>query len=112
VDVLDGDAVAEAMRAARPAAVVHLATHGAYEWQAEEARILETNILGTFHLLQASQDAGVRVFANAGSSSEYGYKTEPMREADRLEPNSVYAVAKAAQTHLASLRPRGAGWRS
>jgi len=103
VDVMDSRAVAEAVRAAHPAAVVHLATHGAYEWQAEEARILETNILGTFHLLRASQDAGVRVFANAGSSSEYGYKSEPMRETDRLEPNSVYAVAKAAQTHLASL---------
>ena len=29
-----------------------------------------------------------------------------MREADRLEPNSVYAVAKAAQTHLATLMAR------
>ena len=42
-----------------------------------------------------------------GSSSEYGFKPEPMRESDRLEPNSVYAVGKAAQTHLASLMGRG-----
>src|SRR5207249_6044598 len=35
--------------------------------------------------------------------SEYGYRTAAMSEADRLEPNSVYAVGKAAQTHLASL---------
>jgi nucleoside-diphosphate-sugar epimerase len=103
VDVMDGRAVAEAVREARPAAVLHLATHGAYEWQAEEARILGTNIVGTSHLLKASHDGGVRVFVNAGTSSEYGYKSEPMRETDRLEPNSVYAVAKAAQTHLASL---------
>jgi nucleoside-diphosphate-sugar epimerase len=40
---------------------------------------------------------------NAGSSSEYGYRDTPMAEGDRLEPNSVYAVAKAAQTHLCRL---------
>jgi nucleoside-diphosphate-sugar epimerase len=32
-----------------------------------------------------------------------------MREAARLSPNSVYAVAKAAQTHLASLLARRGG---
>src|SRR5262249_46620370 len=103
VDLVDGDAVAAAVKNARPAAVVHLATHGAYESQADAHRILATNILGAFHLLDASLAAGVRVFINAGSSSEYGLKREPMRETDRLEPNSVYAVAKAAQTHLATL---------
>jgi nucleoside-diphosphate-sugar epimerase len=103
VDVVDADGVASAIRAARPAAVVHLATHGAYESQGDARRILATNVLGTFNLLESSLSAGVKVFVNAGSSSEYGGRREPMREADRLQPNSVYAVAKAAQTHLAAL---------
>jgi dolichol-phosphate mannosyltransferase len=48
----------------------------------------------------------VRVFVSTGSSSEYGFKAEPMRETDVLEPNSYYAVAKAAQTHLCTLAAR------
>ena len=39
-------------------------------------------------------------------SSEYGWKRQPMRETDRPEPNSLYAAAKAAQTHLATLMGR------
>src|SRR6185503_9394768 len=62
-----------------------------------------TDVIGTLNLLEASEAAGVLLFVNAGSSSEYGYRTDPMRETDRVEPASVYAVAKAAQTHLANL---------
>jgi nucleoside-diphosphate-sugar epimerase len=103
VDVLDAGGVRDAVGRIAPAAVFHMATHGAYEVQSDARRILETNIVGSYNVLEASVAAGVAVFVNAGSSSEYGLKREPMREAERLEPNSVYAVAKAAQTHLASL---------
>jgi nucleoside-diphosphate-sugar epimerase len=102
-DVCDAPAVQRAIAQARPQTVYHLAAYGAYESQADAQRILNTNLLGTSHLLEASLAAGVRLFVSAGSSSEYGFKSEPMRESDRLEPNSVYAVAKAAQTHLCQL---------
>ena len=94
VDLGDGDAVKALLLAVRPAAVVHLATHGAYERQSDSRAMLQTNILGTLHLLEASLKVGVGLFVRAGSSSEYGFKTEPMRETDRLEPNSVYAVGE------------------
>jgi len=103
VDLPDAAAVQAVVRESAPAAVVHLATHGAYESQADNQRILKSNILGSLNIMEASLGAGVRVFVNLGSSSEYGVKQEAMRESDRLEPNSVYAVAKAAQTHLATL---------
>jgi nucleoside-diphosphate-sugar epimerase len=102
-DLLDANGVAAAVAAAEPAAVFHLATHGAYESQADARTILSTNILGTLNLLEASAGAGVGVFVATGSSSEYGFKSEPMRETDRLEPNSFYSIAKAAQTHLCGL---------
>jgi nucleoside-diphosphate-sugar epimerase len=102
-DLVDADGVAAAVRAAHPAAVFHLATHGAYESQADARAILATNVLGTLNLLEASAAAGVGTFIATGSSSEYGFRSEPMRESDRLEPNSVYAVAKAAESHLCSL---------
>jgi nucleoside-diphosphate-sugar epimerase len=102
-DLLDASGVAAAIQAARPDVVYHLATHGAYESQADARTILTTNILGSLNLLEASAAAGVRIFAATGSSSEYGFKSEPMRETDRLDPNSFYSIAKAAQSHLCSL---------
>lgn len=99
-DLEDAAAIQAILRAVRPHTVLHLATHGAYESQADVRAILRTNVLGTYNLLEASAEVGVRLFVNTGSSSEYGFKTAPMREEDRLEPNSFYAVAKAAQSHL------------
>jgi nucleoside-diphosphate-sugar epimerase len=103
VDLTDADAVDHLFRQIRPRAVFHLAAHGGCEAHDEARRILCTNILGTEHVLSSARAGGVALFVNAGSSSEYGYKDAPMRETDRIEPNSVYAVAKAAQTHLCSL---------
>ena len=102
-DLCDAAAVRAAVSAATPAVVLHLAAYGAYETQADARRILETDVLGSYNLLEASPAAGVKVFVNAGSSSEYGYRYDVMRESDALVPNSIYAVAKAAQTHLCSL---------
>ena len=73
--------------------VFHLAAHGAYSWQDDEAAIHETNVLGTRNALSA----GERVVV-AGSSSEYGPKPYAPGEDEPLEPNSAYAAAKVAAT--------------
>jgi nucleoside-diphosphate-sugar epimerase len=106
VDLTDIGSVKALVEAVHPRAVVHLAAHGAYEHQSDFRSMVEMNILGTSYLLEAAAGAGVRVFVSAGSSSEYGFKSEPMHEGDRLEPNSPYAVAKAAQAHLCALAGR------
>jgi nucleoside-diphosphate-sugar epimerase len=106
-DLTDAPAVRDVMERVRPRAVLHLATYGAYESQDDGQRILGTNVIGTYNLLQAAIAAGSEVVVSAGSSSEYGYRGTPMKETDALQPNSVYAVAKAAQTHLASLLANG-----
>ena len=102
-DVADPGVAARAVSEARPEAIYHLAAHGGAETQKDAARILRTNLMGTSAMLEACASAPVRLFVHAGSSSEYGYKKEPMRETDLLEPNSVYAVGKAAATHLCRL---------
>jgi len=102
-DLCAAAAVRAAVTAAQPQVVLHLATYGAYETQADARRILETNVLGSYNLFEASLAAQARLIVNTGSSSEYGYRDEAMRESDLLLPNSVYAVAKAAQTHLCGL---------
>jgi nucleoside-diphosphate-sugar epimerase len=68
VDLRDGEAVATAVAGARPEAVFHLATRGAYSWQIDAREIIEANVLGTSNILEASRQAGVRALVNTGSS--------------------------------------------
>src|SRR6185436_2537188 len=48
--------------------------------------------------VQAGLRVGFEAFVNAGSSSEYGFKDHAPAETEWLEPNSDYAVTKAAAT--------------
>jgi len=55
----------------------------------------EASVNGTFELLLAARDAGVRRFIYAASSSAYGDQAEsPKRESMRPDPLSPYAAAK------------------
>jgi len=110
-DLEDAEGVRRAVAEARPAWVFHLAAHGAYPAETEVARIVAVNVLGTANLLGACRAHDVEAFVHAGSSSEYGFRGEAPRETDRLEPNSPYAVAKAAATHLCRLAARESGRR-
>jgi len=90
------------VKKAKPTIIYHLATNGAYSYQKNANQIIETNILGTWNLLQACNTIKYDLFVNTGSSSEYGSKKFAMRETDIVEPNSYYAVTKCAQTLLCS----------
>ena len=98
VDLLDGEAIDAGVQAARPDWVFHLAAHGAYSWQRDAERIMQTNLVSTVRLLAACQRHGFAAFVNAGSSSEYGFQDHAPREDELPEPNSDYAVMKAAAT--------------
>ena len=57
----------------------------------------ETNVLGTLHLLQAAEAAGVRRVVYASSSSAYGETSAGVnREEAHPRPMSPYAVSKLA----------------
>jgi len=101
-DLLDHDRVSQVVGEIRPTVVYHLAAYGAYSYQNEADQILKADINGTWNLLQACKGLDFELFVNTGSSSEYGFKKEPMKESDILEPASYYAVAKSAQTLLCS----------
>jgi dolichol-phosphate mannosyltransferase len=95
----DATAVSTIVRLARPEWVFHLAAHGAYPSQSDVQEMVRTNVTGTVNLVQASLAAGVAAFVHTGSSSEYGFKDHAPSETEWLEPNSAYAVTKAAATH-------------
>jgi nucleoside-diphosphate-sugar epimerase len=97
-DIQDEAFVRQVVEKSAPDIVYHLAVYGAYPAQKDAGRILVTNVLGTCRLLAALENVPYKLFINTGSSSEYGFKQKPMKEDDLPEPNSYYAVAKAAQT--------------
>lgn len=99
-DLNDSNSLMPLLSRIHPTVVYHFGTHGAYHYQQDTERILQTAVLGTWNLLRASMAAGATLFLNAGTSSEYGTKDRPMNEDDALAPNTHYAVGKAAQTYL------------
>jgi UDP-glucose 4-epimerase len=106
VDLVNAADVRAAVARVRPDWVFHLAAHGAYATQTEMKTMVETNLMGCVSLLDACVSTGVAAFVNAGSSSEYGYKDHAPDEQECLDPNSAYAVTKAAATHYARLIAR------
>jgi dolichol-phosphate mannosyltransferase len=88
--------------AIRPEVVFHLAAYGAYSWQTSLDAMLAINVRATEALLEGARRVQARL-VQAGSSSEYGFRDEAPTELDRVEPNSHYAVTKAAATHLCRL---------
>ena len=97
-DLEEGTGLESELAGFKPQWIFHLAAHGAYSWQRDPVAILKTNVLGTANLLNACLAVGFEAFVNTGSSSEYGLKDHPPREDEAIEPNSQYAVAKAAAT--------------
>ena len=99
----DRAAVERAVRRVKPEWVFHLAAHGAYSWETDLDRIVATNLLGTVNLVRACLRTGFEALVQAGSSSEYGFKTRAPGERAWVEPNSHYAVMKVAATHFCRL---------
>lgn len=95
-DLLDAEAVRWAAALARPHVVLHFAAHSALHHETDEGEILLHTVQPLVNL--ASACAGCELFINAGSSSEYGYQTEPMSESSPPNPTRVHDIAKLTQT--------------
>ncbi len=104
------ETIGRVLRDVQPTCLIHFAAYGGYLGrQVDERLMFETNVLGTWRLLQAAEAIPYRAFLNIGSSSEYGRKTAPMSEADLPEPVNVYGVSKASQTLLCQAYARMTG---
>jgi UDP-glucose 4-epimerase len=98
VDLDDIDAVNITISEIRPEWIFHLAAYGAYPSQTNFQRMVETNLTSSANLVDACVKNGFEAYINTGSSSEYGYKDHAPAENEWIEPNSSYAVTKAAAT--------------
>jgi dolichol-phosphate mannosyltransferase len=98
VELRDEDAVVRLVTETSPDWIFNLATHD--YWDSDLRAQVDTNLLATSSLLHAAANSGCEVFVNAGTSSEYGFKDHAPVEDELPEPNTPYAVAKAAATLL------------
>jgi UDP-glucose 4-epimerase len=106
IDLSDQQAVKEAVRTVKPDWIFHLAAHGAYSHQNDMGQMIGTNVTGTSNLVDVCVEQGFEAFVNAGSSSEYGYRSSPPSEDDRIDPNSPYAVTKSFGTQYCAFAAR------
>ena len=97
-DLTDPSSLRTTVRRVRPRTVFHCASWGGHPGQTDAAAIFGTNLVGTFHLLAACEEAGFDRFVHIGSSSEYGMKTAPMSEEDEPAPVDAYGASKAGAT--------------
>jgi len=92
----DAESIRRIVRQVKPSWIFHAAAYGGYAAHRDLYQMIATNFMATVHLVQASLEVGCEAFINTGSSSEYGFRDHPPTESEALEPNSHYAVTKAA----------------
>jgi dolichol-phosphate mannosyltransferase len=100
VNLSDRTSLTATLATIAPGWIFHLAAHGAYSWQTDAELMTETNVVGTANLLAAALDAGFDAFINVGSSSEYGPQDHAPAEVEPGDPDTPYAITKAAATAL------------
>jgi GDP-4-dehydro-6-deoxy-D-mannose reductase len=105
IDITDGPGLTEAVLAAKPTVVYHLA--GAADvggsWETPHETFL-ANAVGTLNVLAACRAAGCERVLAVSSADVYGRVTEdelPLDEEQPLRPMSPYAASKVAADALA-----------
>jgi dTDP-glucose 4,6-dehydratase len=104
VDICDRDAVGKIFEDAKPDAVVHFAAESHVDRSIfSPLPVFETNLRGTFTLLETMRANRVGRFIHVSTDEVYGSLEAPL-EADEkfpLEPSSPYSAAKAGSDLLA-----------
>ena len=104
-DIRDTDLIERIFSKGKFDAIVHLAARAGVRPSIQAPKLyLTTNIDGTFNLLEASRQHGVKDFIFASSSSVYGVNPNiPFSETDALTRTiSPYAASKLAAEQLCS----------
>ncbi|XHR29119.1 MAG: SDR family NAD(P)-dependent oxidoreductase [Chthoniobacteraceae bacterium] len=105
VDIRDAGALSNVVRPGQFDAIIHLAARAGVRPSIKHPKLyIDANVTGTFNLLEAARQAGIKRFINASSSSVYGVlKTAPFREDMCLNQTiSPYAATKLAAEQLCS----------
>lgn len=113
VDIVDGPAVSAVIERHQPDAIIHLAAESHVDRSIDKpAAFIETNIVGTYTLLEAARaywqklaaDRKARFrFHHVSTDEVFGSLDEKgiFNEETAYHPNSPYAASKASSDHLA-----------
>ena len=88
----------------QPRLIVHLAAQAGVRYSLDNPRAyIDTNIVGTFNVLELAKDLGIEHLLMASTSSVYGANTSmPFHEGQLINtPLTVYAATKASTEALA-----------
>ncbi|MGH6929401.1 MAG: dTDP-glucose 4,6-dehydratase [Dongiaceae bacterium] len=103
-DICDAATIEALFLDERPSVVVHFAAESHVDRSIlAPGASLDTNVRGTFVLLEAARKSGVGRFVHVSTDEVYG-SLEPPLEADELfplSPSSVYSASKAGSDMLA-----------
>ena len=103
-DICDSTLVSSILAAEKPDAIVHFAaeSHVDRSIVAPHA-VFETNLRGTFTLLEGARAHGIGRFVHVSTDEVYGSLTPPLEanESFPLSPSSPYSAAKAGSDLLA-----------
>jgi UDP-glucose 4-epimerase len=104
VDIRDAEAVRHAVLKTRPEVVYHLAAQASVSVSMREPEVdIETNVLGSVHLMRAAIEAGTRrfVFVSTGGALFGEPPVVPVTEETPTAPESIYGASKlAAEQYL------------
>lgn len=94
----DMDALSRAAEAAAPDAIVHLAAQAGVRYSLENPRAyVESNVTGTFNVLEVARRLRPRHLLLASTSSVYGANEMPFVETQKADtPLTIYAASKKA----------------
>jgi dTDP-glucose 4,6-dehydratase len=103
-DIADADAVDRVFAEVKPDAVVHFAAESHVDRSIFAPQdSINTNVKGTFVLLEAARKHGLQRFVHVSTDEVYG-SIDPPHDADEnypLKPSSPYSAAKASSDLLA-----------
>ena len=88
----------------KPSVVIHLAAQAGVRYSIEKPRVyLDSNIIGTYNIIEISKKLNVKHLIMASSSSVYGAnKKIPFKEIDKTETQlSIYAATKKSNESMA-----------
>jgi len=112
-DIGDQTLVPQLLATHRPRAILNFAAESHVDRSIHgPGEFIQTNIVGTFHLLEAARDYWMQLedaekanfrLLHVSTDEVYGTLTAsdaPFTEQNRYEPNSPYSASKAASDHL------------
>lgn len=103
-DILDADRLMAFAEQAQPEVIVHLAAQAGVRYSLENPRAyVDTNVTGTFNVMEVARALKVSHLLMASTSSVYGANTAmPFAETDKCDmPLTIYAATKKANEAMA-----------